>query len=144
MVEIVNFAEQMNAPVYELTVDTGAVTVPVKDKKGRVLGEFEFVPTDSNLLKRTQDVVDHFNSVKEIPELEAFADDVCEQFDHLFGDGTADGIFRTCGPLTVLENGDFFFEHVLSGITGLVEQTMKQRIERKLRKVKALTKGYKK
>ena len=48
----------------KLTVNTGAMNIDVENEKGRKIGEFEFIPTDSNILQRYESVVDFFNGIK--------------------------------------------------------------------------------
>ena len=46
-----------------LKVDTGAVTVDVENENGKKIGEFEFVPTDTDIVNRYGSVVEFFNNV---------------------------------------------------------------------------------
>lgn len=133
------------ANTYELVVDTGAIEVPVKDKTGRELGKFYFNPLDSNILSRYDKVVDFFNNIKlsedasedeRIAEYDKLAKDIAEQFDVLFGYDVSEVLFSKCGALTVVENGDFFYEVVLEGFANLMEKVTKVRVEKKLSKVK--------
>lgn len=135
----------------KLTVNTGALLIDVENEKGRKIGEFEFVPTDSNILTRYEDVVRFFNEVsfkddlteeETIQEMKAFETQIREQFDYLFGYSVSDGIFKNCGPLTVVSNGDYFFEEVITGIAGLIEQVTNERIEAKMKKVRKVTAKY--
>lgn len=136
-----------------LQVDTGAVTIDLTDKNGKKIGEFDFNPSDSNIFKRYENVVDFFNSVsfsenvgddKKIEEVNKLAEDIGKQFDYLFGYSVADGMFSSCGALTVTANGDFFFEAVLEGVANLIEKVTKQRINKKLAKVRKATAKYQK
>lgn len=134
----------------QLTVDTGAVLIELRDKKGRVIGEVDFVPTDTDILKRYRKVIDYFNGVNlaDIPEdkmeetMIKFSNDIREQFDYLFNAPVSDGIFSKCGPLTVVATGDFFFENVIEGLGGLISNTFNERIEKKLKKIKKATAKY--
>ena len=69
---------------------------------------------------------------------------IAEQFDFLFGYKVAEGIFSRCGACTVTDSGDMYFETVLESIAGLIESTMKQRVQKKMRKIKKYTDKYKK
>lgn len=134
----------------QLTVDTGAVLIELKDKKGRVIGEVDFVPTDTDILKRYRKVIDYFNgtNLADIPEdkmeetMIQFSEDIRGQFDYLFNAPVSDGIFAKCGPLTVIATGDFFFENVIEGLGGLISTTFNERIEKKLKKIKKATAKY--
>lgn len=130
-----------------LQVSTGAQLIELKNENGRKIGEFEFIPTDTGIIERYKDVVKYFDDYA-LPK-EPTEDDlmklergVRDQFDHLFGYEVSDGIFSKCGALTIVEDGDFFFEKVLDGVAGLIEQTMKARVEKKKQKILAYTAKY--
>lgn len=134
-----------------LKVDTGAVTIDLVDERGKKIGEFDFNPSDSNILKRYGAVVDYFNAVEfaepegaeeQIAAVNKLADDIIEQINYLLGYNAADSIFRSCGPLSVTPNGDFFFESVLDGIGGIVEKTSKKRMDKKLARIRKATDKY--
>jgi hypothetical protein len=131
----------------KLSVDTGSITVELEDKNGNVIGEFEFVPTDTDILKRFDAVVDAMNNLQmgDNPTAEAIvqaSDTVREQFDYLLGGKVSDGIFAKCGPFTTVKSGNFFFEEVLEGIGNLIESTTKQRINKKLSKARKAAAKY--
>lgn len=135
----------------KLTVNTGAVVIDLEDEKGRKLGQFDFVPTDSNILDRYEKVVEFFNSTKfqdglteeqSEQEIKNYVQAVREQFDFLFDYPVSQEIFSHCGPLTVVASGDLFFETVLEGIAGLIEKVLDQRIKKKLNKIKKVTGKY--
>lgn len=131
-----------------LKVDTGAVTVDVENENGKKIGEFEFVPTDTDIVNRYGSVVEFFNNVsfnenegnEEI--VKKFSSQIREQFDYLFNYLVSDSIFDKCGPLTPVQNGDFFFEVVLDGIRGIVEKVTNERVEKKMKKIRKATAKY--
>lgn len=131
----------------KLSVDTGSINVELEDKNGNIIGEFEFVPTDSDILKRFEAVVNVFNGMSfgDEPDTETInraADTVREQFDYLLGGPVSVGIFAKCGPFTVVKSGNFFFEEVLEGVGGLIESATKQRINKKLAKARKAAAKY--
>ena len=137
----------------KLRVETGAVSVDVEDERGEKLGCFDFNPADSNILKRYGAVVDFFNGVTidetqdeehQLQQMNKLADDIAGQFDYLLGSEVSQGIFGRCGPLTVTKSGDFFFEQVLTGIGGLIEQVTKKRLDKTLARVRKATAKYEK
>ena len=139
------------ADVMKLHVQTGAVTVEVEDEHGQTLGQFQFNPSDSNMLKRYGAVVDYFNSItfdpaqdeqEQLRQIDQLADGIGRQFDYLLGYEMSEGIFGRCGPLTVTKNGDFFFEQVLEGVGSLIEQVTKKRLDKKLAKIRRATEKY--
>lgn len=135
----------------KLTVDTGALTIDVENEKGRKIGEFEFVPTDSNILQRYEKVVDFFNGIslsenlteeQRLDELKKLDKDIREQFDFLLGYNVSDGLFGQCGPLTSLANGDFYFENVIDGVAKLISDVQGQRVKKKMEKIRKATAAY--
>ena len=139
------------AEVSKLRVETGALTVEVEDERGAVIGQFDFNPADSNILKRYSAVVDFFNGVsfdeslpeeEQIAAMNKLAGDIAQQFDYLLGYSVSGGLFERCGPLTVTKNGDFFFEQVLQGVGSLIESVTKKRLDKKLAKIKKATEKY--
>lgn len=131
-----------------LKVDTGAVTVDVENENGKKIGEFEFVPTDTDIVNRYGSVVEFFNNVsfnenegnEEI--VKKFSSQIRDQFDHLFNYPVSDSIFSKCGPLTPVQNGDFFLEVVLDGIRGIIENVTNERVEKKMKKIRKATAKY--
>lgn len=131
-----------------LKVDTGAVTVDVENENGKKIGEFEFVPTDTDIVNRYGSVVEFFNNVsfnenegnEEI--VKKFSSQIRDQFDHLFNYLVSDSIFSKCGPLTPVQNGDFFFEVVLDGIRSIIEKVTNERVEKKMKKIRKATAKY--
>lgn len=134
---------------YEIKVDTGAINVPVKNEDGELLGEIKINPADMNIVERYEKVVDFFNEVKFDDDKEVTTEDIInlsntikEQIDYLFDYAVSNTLFTKCNPLTVISNGDFFFENVLESIAGLIEKITNQRIEKKMKKIKKVTDKY--
>lgn len=133
-----------------LNVNTGYKTVKIRDGD-EIIGEFKFNPTDSNIVERMGCVVEFFNSVDFSDEVTAeqaydrakkLCKDICDQFNFLFGRNVSDGIFASCGPLSVTENGDFYFEDILDKIGDIIEQTAGERVERKLARIRKAAGEY--
>lgn len=136
----------MPQEVMTLSVDTGSVLINVDDK-GEVIGQFRFNPSDLDILRRYEAVVDAMNAIA-IPE-DAGADDMLrvsdeikKQFDFLLNYNVSDGIFAKCNPFSMTAGGDFYFESVLDGIAGLIEKVTNQRIEKKRKKIEKATAKY--
>lgn len=137
----------MAQEIMELSVDTGSVVVEVKNERDEKIGEIEILPTDFEILNRYEKVVEFFNSleVSENPdekELNALSESIKEQFDYLFNYSVSECVFSKCGPLTIVSNGDFFFEDVLVKICGLIEKITDRRVKKKMAKVKKATAKY--
>ena len=91
--------------------------------------------------------MDYFNGVTfpENPSEEEYLkldDEIRGQLDYLLNGSVSEGVFAKCAPLTMISNGDFFFETIIEGIGKLIEKTMKTRIDKKMKRVKAATSKY--
>lgn len=134
---------------FTLKTNTGSVLVPILDENDKKIGEMRFIPTDVDILERYSSVIEFFNNVKfsknpTDKELIEFSENIKNQFDYLFNYPVANEIFSVCNPLTVIENGDFFFENIMEGIAGLIESILNQRVEKKMKKIRKATAKYKK
>ena len=135
-----------------MDLDDGSISIVIRNKDKQEIGAFSFWPTDTGILERYDKVVEALSAIK-MPEN---ADDVengaaavveadnliRKQFNYLLNGNVSEGIFAKCAPLTLTGNGDFYFENVMSGIAGLIEQHMGKRVKDKLAKIKAATAKY--
>ena len=46
----------------DMLVDDDAVVYNIKNKQGKLLGKFEFHPSDTNIVKRYEEVATYFNN----------------------------------------------------------------------------------
>ena len=129
-----------------LSVDTGSVLINVDDK-GEIIGQFRFNPSDMDIVRRYETVVDALNAITiaedaGADELLKISDEIKKQFDYLLNYNVSEGIFAKCNPFSMTAGGDFYFENVLDGIAGLIEKTTNQRIEKKRKKIEKATAKY--
>lgn len=132
--------------VMNLSVDTGSILVNVDDN-GEIIGQFRFNPNDPDIVKRYEKVIDVIKGItveEDGDEKEIFriSDTIKEQFDYLLNYKVSEGIFGTCNPLTLLSNGDFYFENVMEGIGNLIETVADMRLKKKMTKIKKATAKY--
>lgn len=133
---------------YEIRVSTGKITVPIIDSDGETVGKITFNPTDVDILKRYEAVIDALNAIivpdgADADAIFAVSDELKRQVDFLLGYPVSEEIFGRCNPLTLTDTGDFYIEVVLAGIGDLLEQITKQRIERKKAKIRKAAAPYK-
>lgn len=136
----------MPQEVMTLSVDTGSVLINVDDK-GDIIGQFRFNPSDMDILRRYESVVDVLNSITVADgagaeEMLKISDEIKKQFDFLLNYNVSDGIFAKCNPFSLTADGNFYFENVMDGIAGLIEKTTNQRIAKKLKKIQKATSKY--
>ena len=131
----------MEQEVMTLSVDTGSVLIEVKDRGEEVIGTFRFNPSDMDIIRRYEKVVSSLDEIKipdepEPEEMLKVTDEIKKQFDYLLNYNVSDGIFAKCNPFSITANGDFYFENVLEGIAGLIQNITNQRIDKKKEKIK--------
>ena len=136
----------MAQEVMTLSVDTGSALINVDDK-GEIIGQFRFNPSDMDIVRRYETVVDALNAITiaedaGADELLKISDEIKKQFDYLLNYNVSEGIFAKCNPFSMTAGGDFYFENVLDGIAGLIEKTTNQRIEKKRKKIEKATAKY--
>lgn len=137
----------MKTKELELRIDTGFITVPIKDAvDGEVMGEFKFNPSDLGYLKRYDTFAEEMGKIT-IPD-ESDMDAVFEATEQVkkylgyFLNCNVDSIFTINEPFSPVSDGDLYVEKVIDGIVTLVEQVTEQRIEKKRTKIKKATAKY--
>lgn len=98
----------------KIVVDDGSKVYTIENKRGKVLGKFEFRPTDTNIVKRYEEVVEYYNSYQ-LPENPSEADmrkaedDITERISYLIGeDAKRDILFY---PRSILTTGEWRTVH---------------------------------
>ena len=135
----------------EVIVDSGLCTYDIKDKEGRLLGQFTFNPSDTDIVKRHEKVVSAFEKM-EIPDingenlvkgLEKIDKFIYEQIDYLLDSKeVAETFFSIMGPLSPLASGQFFVESVLDAIGQAIQNETGERVRKVAGKIKKHTSKY--
>lgn len=120
----------------------------VKDKSGKVLGEFHFDPSDADMPKRIQKVIEWFETVT-VPEeedsTEAFyklSDELKQKINEaLNSDDAADALFYS-NPFSPTADGSFLAEKVLNAIASVIQSKTGERMKKVNRRLKQYTKKY--
>ena len=123
----------------EVIVDSGLCTYDIKDKEGRLLGQFTFNPSDTDIVKRHEKVVSAFEKM-EIPDmngnnlakgLEKIDSFIYEQINYLLDSKeVAESFFSIMGPLSPLASGQFFVESVLDAIGQAIQNETGERVKK--------------
>jgi len=129
-----------------IKIDDGTKTYEIVNQDNEVLGTFTFNPSDANIVKRYDAVVEELQryadeSQNEVLTQEKFnevQDKLVAMMDDLVKADTGKTFFSICGPLTPMENGNLFILNVLEGIGAVIERDTKKRIK----KVDAKTAEY--
>ena len=131
-----------------LEVDTGKIMIDLKDETGAKIGEFGLNPSDVGIVDRFRAVIDFFNGYGDSEDADPLDQaselnrKIGEQFDYLLGENAHEGIFGKVSALSLNSDGDFFFEGIIEGLGGIIEQITKKRVDKKLKKIKKYTDKY--
>lgn len=135
----------------EVIVDSGLCTYDIKDKEGRLLGQFTFNPSDTDIVKRHEKVVSAFEKM-EIPDmngnnlakgLEKIDSFIYEQINYLLDSKeVAESFFSIMGPLSPLASGQFFVESVLDAIGQAIQNETGERVRKVAGKIRKHTSKY--
>ena len=135
----------------EVIVDSGLCTYDIKDKEGRLLGQFTFNPSDTDIVKRHEKVVSAFekmeipdmngeNLVKGLEKIDSF---IYEQINYLLDSKeVAESFFSIMGPLSPLASGQFFVESVLDAIGKAIQMETGERVKKISGKIRKHTSKY--
>lgn len=123
--------------------------IPVRDQKSnKIIGVIHFDPSDADMPKRIQKVIEWFNTVN-VPEeedsTEAFyrlSDELKQKVNEaLNSDDAADVLFYS-NPFSPTADGSFFAEKVLNAIAKLIQNKTGERMKKVNRRLKQYTKKY--
>ena len=121
-----------------IKIDDGTKTYEIVDQDNKVRGTFKFNPSDTNILRRYDEVVEELEKVAEEmngtdkttetqKELEK---KVVALMDYLVKGDMGGTFFKINGPLTPMDNGDLFVVNVLESIGAIIEKETKKRIKK--------------
>jgi len=132
----------------EIIIDDGSKIYDIKNKAGKLLGQFEFRPTDTNIVKRYEEVMKAFEELQ-IPEdgtdmeaLETVGDTVVEKISYLIGADAEEAFFKILGPLSPLASGELFVENCLTAIASIIEKEMDIRLKKTKTRLNKYTQKY--
>lgn len=119
----------------KIVVDDGSKVYTIENKRGKVLGKFEFRPTDTNIVKRYEEVVDFYNSYQ-LPEnptetdMRTAEEEIMNRISYLVGADAKEAFFSILGAFSPLANGELFVENVLSSIAKVIEREINTRTKK--------------
>lgn len=130
----------------DIVIDDGSKVYNIKNKQGKMLGRFEFRPSDTNIVKRYEEVVDFFNSFK-LPEdtnesMETAEKELKEKMSYLIGADADESFFSIMGPFSALASGELFIENVLGAIANVIENELSIRTKRVQRRMNKYVAKY--
>ena len=130
----------------DIFIDDGSKVYNIKNKHGKMLGKFEFRPSDTNIVKRYEEVVDFFNNFS-VPEntdqaMQTAEKEITEKISYLIGGNAEEAFFSIMGPCSALASGELFVENVLKTISGVIEREMDVRTKKVQRRMNKYVAKY--
>lgn len=136
-----------------IKINDGYKTYDIVNQDDKLLGQFSFNPSDTNIIKRHAEVVEALEkleldiSVKEnekglyeaLKEVEAV---VYEKINYLLDADVAEKFFSIMGPFSPLASGQFFIETVIDAIGQAINAETGERVKKINSKIKKHTSKY--
>ena len=132
----------------DIIIDDGSKVYNIKNKQGKMLGKFEFRPSDTNIVKRYEDVVEFFNNFT-VPEdteqaIQTAEKEMTDKMSYLIGGDAEEAFFSIMGPFSALASGELFVENVLGAISKVIEKEMAVRTKQVQRRMNKYVAKYRK
>lgn len=124
-----------------LTITTGDVNYAIRNEYGEEIGAIRFNPADIDIIRRCDAVENWFRNEFKIPEsptlddVYAATDKIKAQFDFMLNRNVSGEIFKVCNPLSVLDDGSYFYVGVLNAIVDIVAKVIHERTEKSVRRI---------
>lgn len=124
--------------------------IEIVSSDGKVTGGFYWNPSDLDIVKRCEKVIDFFDHLEapdgesDTDKLFALSDSIKQQFDYLISPGSSDALFKHANPLTPREDGTLFAEYVLSQLVTFIESELNVRMKKTTARIEKYTKDYQK
>ena len=119
--------------------------IEIVDSNGNVTGHFRWNPSDLDIVKRFDSVVNFFNSMQ---VNENNADEISEaiknQANYLLDSPDAAEELFHCNPLTPRADGTYYFEYVFNTLADFVKSELKVRVPKVTSRMKKYTAKYEK
>lgn len=132
----------------ELTIDTGLRTYTVKNTQGKKIGELVFNPTDTDIIKRYDEVmgrlVEYEPMIKENngPEgVVMVSDRIKQDISYIINGDSGEAFFSVQSPLAMI-NGKFYFENVLETIAAVIKREFNTEMKKTTQRMKRYTGAY--
>lgn len=135
-----------------IKIDDGSKSYEIVNQDDKVIGTFTFNPSDANVVKRYDAVVDsleqYFEQVKDntlTKELFVEAQDIItDKFSELVGEDASKTFFSICGPFTPMQNGNLYLQNVIEAVAGIIEKETQKRMKKVQTKMDKYLEGYRK
>lgn len=136
----------------QITIFDGFKTYELVNQDKKVLGEISFNPTDANIAKRYEEVVEQLEKIdmdinienpEEITkELKKVDEIIYEKINYLVDADIADTLFSIMGPYSLMPSGLFFVEYILEVIGKIISKETGVRVKKMNKRIQKHTKKY--
>lgn len=118
--------------------------IEIVNSEKQVTGGFWWNPSDLDIVKRCEKVIEYFNgmNVEEGTDIFAISEAIKKQFDYLLGSNASKELFKNCNPLSPMPDGTFFAEYVLDVLVKFIESEMGTRMKQSAARIKKYTEKY--
>ena len=124
-----------------IKIDDGFKTYDIVNQDDKLLGQFSFNPSDTDIVKRYNKAVNDFQTVFEeignikdesnIEEVLAKLDEKTAMFiDSIFNANVSKNFFSIMGPFSPLASGQFFVESVIEAIGQAIQAETGERVNK--------------
>lgn len=128
----------------DIIIDDGSKLYNIKNRRGEILSQFSFRPTDTNIVERYKEVeifFDTFSAPKDA-DLEDLVKLFSEKMDYLVNAEMSGAFFQIMGPFSPMHDGRMFWEVCLESVCGVIEKEMNVRLKKNRSRVDKYTKKY--
>ena len=142
-----------NRPVNSnrITIDDGSRVYDIVNKRGELLGQFPFVPSDIGIIDRYKHTIQVFdelqtsiNEKSDETAITEMSEKMKKEIDYLFNADVSGTFFKITGPFSILGSGEFFVENVIRAVQGVIEAETGTRLERTKSRASKYTERYQK
>ena len=133
------------------SIDDGSLEYEIRNKRDELIGAFRINPADPDIALRAEKAVDNFNQLsftepasndEALDIIRDFTSEVHTLFNAFLGYNAAPELFSGCSALSVVPDGDFYFEKVMAYIVKTVDKVANSRVNKKLAKIRKATAKY--
>lgn len=119
--------------------------IEVTDSSGNVTGHFHWNPTDLDIVKRFDKVVDFFNTMEvKDSNVDEISEAIKGQANYLLDSPDAAENLFTCHPLTPRTDGTYYFEYVFNTLADFIKSELNVRVPKVTKRIQNYTAKYEK
>ena len=136
-----------------IKINDGFKTYDIVNQDNKLIGQFSFNPSDTNIIKRYNDAIEQFEKV--FDEFKGMEEDAgteeiivkldektYELIDSIFNSDVASNFFRIMGPFSPLASGQFYVATVIEAIGQALEAEIGERVKKMRSKIDKHTSKY--